>query len=73
MRTVLFALAGLVGGAAAGFAAGLGLGLLMAQWLEVTCFEGACGYFVVMVSLVGGLIGAVGGAVWLGLKGHRPA
>ncbi|GAA2881213.1 hypothetical protein GGQ99_002742 [Aminobacter niigataensis] len=64
----LFAgLIGVIVGGAVGAVAGLAAGTGISEVTDISCFEGACGYFVVLVGLVGGLIGAIGGgifAVW---------
>lgn len=65
-------LAGLLG-AGAGAAAGLLLGSVLADVLEVSCFEGGCGYFVLMIGLLAALAGFIAGvAAGLWLTG-RPA
>jgi hypothetical protein len=61
------AVLGLVLGAIAGAVAGFLIGEAIARLTEMSCFEGACGYFVVLISVVGLFVGAIGGciiAVW---------
>ncbi|MBZ0141034.1 MAG: hypothetical protein K8H87_14880 [Pseudorhodoplanes sp.] len=72
MNFILALLAG-IGGAVAGFFAGVGIGNLLAPVFGITSFEGAAGYFVVLIGLLGGLIGLVA-AIVLVLRykaGHR--
>lgn len=75
--SLLFAALGLLLGAAVGAAVGLGVGSLLAEGLDVGCFEGGCGYFVLFAGAVGLLVGAVAGLVlvlWLVVRrGHRHA
>lgn len=65
MRQVLIALLGMILGGAAGFGAGVLLGLLLNEVLNISCFEGACGYFVAFMGLVGMVLFAIAGAVIL--------
>lgn len=65
-------------GAAAGGAGMLGIAALCVKWCRITSFEGASGYFVVMMALAGALGGLVisavasrvavgmGGEAWIG-------
>ena len=71
MIYVIALLAGLLG-AGAGAALGFGLGLALASMLNISSFEGAAGYFVVSIALIGALIGLPAGIVIaLRLKGSR--
>ena len=65
MRQVLIALLGMILGGAAGFGAGVLLGLLFNEVFNISCFEGACGYFVAFMGLVGMVLFAIAGAVIL--------
>lgn len=74
--TVVAALLGLILGAAAGFGVGLGVGLVLSELMNVSCFEGGCGYFVFFIALVGVPFGAVIGlvlALWLVRRRPRTA
>ena len=72
MRTFLFAILGLALGAAGGAVLGFLIGMLLVDVFDVSCFEGACGYFAVSIGLIGFLIGAIGGLVGGILLGRRP-
>lgn len=68
----LFAgLIGVIVGGAVGAVAGLAAGTGISEVTDMSCFEGACGYFVVLVGLVGGLIGAIGGGIVAVWRIHR--
>lgn len=61
------AVLGIVLGAIAGAGIGVVVGQVIAEATQVSCFEGACGYFVAAIGLLGALVGAVAGgifAVW---------
>jgi hypothetical protein len=71
MIYVIALLAGLLG-AGLGAALGLALGFALAAILDISSFEGAAGYFVVGIALIGALIGLPAGiVVALRLKGSR--
>jgi hypothetical protein len=55
---------GVVVGGALGFGAGLLGGGLIAEVTDMSCFEGACGYFAFFIGLFAMLAGAVAGAVF---------
>ena len=69
--TLMYIVAGVLGlllGGAAGFGGGLLLGAGIAEITNMSCFEGACGYFALFIGLAGLVIGAIAGAilaVWL--------
>lgn len=63
MKSVLFALIGLVLGVVVGAPIGIGVGSVLADVLEVSCFEGGCGYFVVFIGLAGAFLGGLVGIV----------
>ena len=70
----LAAVAGVLAGAVVGAGLGLFFGSVLAEATNVSCFEGGCGYFAVMIGIVGCLVGAVAGgilAAWL--VSRRPA
>lgn len=65
--SLLAAIVGIIVGAALGAGLGLALGTGISEATDMSCFEGACGYFVVLIGLGGLLVGAVAGgifAVW---------
>jgi Na+/glutamate symporter len=64
MRIVLLGMIGLIFGAMAGGAIGVGAGLIWTEVFHTSCFEGYCGMLVFFTFtpiglIVGGLIGAV--------------
>ncbi|CAI2931439.1 hypothetical protein [Aminobacter niigataensis] len=68
----LFAgLIGVIVGGAVGAVAGLAAGTGISEVTDMSCFEGACGYFVVLVGLVGGLVGAISGGIFAVWRIHR--
>lgn len=71
--TAIRALLGAVVGAALGSGAGLGAGSLVAETTDMSCFEGACGYFAFFLGLGGLVLGAVGGALLAVRRGSRRA
>jgi hypothetical protein len=54
---------GLLVGGAAGCGAGLLAGSVIADLAEISCFEGGCGYFVILIGLAGLIVGAIAGVV----------
>lgn len=76
IASLIAAVLGMVLGAVAGAVAGLLIGEAIATATEMSCFEGACGYFVLMIGLIGLLVGAVVGgimAVWRANRYRRRA
>lgn len=68
----LFAgLIGVIVGGAVGAVAGLAAGTGISEVTDMSCFEGACGYFVVLVGLLGGLVGAISGGIFAVWRIHR--
>jgi len=66
--SIIAGMLGLVIGGALGFGIGLGVGIAISEATNMSCFEGACGFFVFFVGLGGIVVGAVAGAilgVWL--------
>lgn len=61
--SIVIGLLGTLFGTVLGFGAGLLAGAGIAELTDMSCFEGACGYFAVLVGLAGGLAGAIGGGV----------
>ena len=57
--------------------AGLGARSLLADAADMSCFEGACGYFAVLIGLAGLVVGAIAGgvfAVWrVNRRKRKPA
>ncbi|WP_269930758.1 hypothetical protein [Aminobacter sp. HY435] len=78
-RPVVIAIAAVLGvfvGGAAGAALGLVVGSVISEATDMSCFEGGCGYFAIMVGIVGCLVGAVVGgifAAWLAARRRRAA
>ncbi len=65
--SMLAALLGLILGGAIGACAGFFAGSLIADATQMSCFEGACGFFAAFVGLGGLILGAVVGcilAIW---------
>ena len=67
MGTFIVALIGGIVGIVAGFLAGAFAGTFIAAATRMSNFEGAAGYFAVLIGLVGALLGLVLG-VWLALR-----
>jgi hypothetical protein len=73
------AILGVIVGGAVGFGVGLGGGIAFSEFTNMSCFEGACGYFAFFMGLFGLIIGAIAGGIlglWLTLrrrKGTAPA
>jgi hypothetical protein len=70
------AILGVILGAVLGFGIGLLAGSVIAEATDMSCFEGACGYFAFFLGLAGLLIGAIAGgilAVWLTHRRRKPA
>jgi hypothetical protein len=65
--SVIAAVLGVVVGAAIGFGLAMVIGTFLSEVTDMSCFEGACGYFIIFLGLGGMLVGAVAGgifAVW---------
>lgn len=76
LLVALVAVLGVLVGGAVGAGLGLLIGSVIAEVAEISCFEGGCGYFVVLIGIVGCLVGAIAGgilAVWLTLRRRRLA
>ncbi|TJV26442.1 MAG: DUF2569 domain-containing protein [Mesorhizobium sp.] len=69
--SVVAALLGIVLGAVIGAVGGFAIGSVIADATEMSCFEGACGYFAVFTGLAGLVIGAIGGGVFAVWRVHR--
>ena len=68
---IIAAILGVIVGGAVGFGIGLGGGIAFSEFTNMSCFEGACGYFAFFMGLLGLIIGAIAGgilAVWLTLR-----
>ena len=75
IASIIAAILGVIVGGALGFGAGMLGGGLFAELTDMSCFEGACGYFAFFMGLFGLLAGAVAGgilAVWW-VNRRRPA
>jgi hypothetical protein len=74
--SIVAALLGIILGGVVGAVVGFGGGALYADLTDMSCFEGACGYFAFFLGLFGIVIGAIAGgilAVWLVNRRRRPA
>lgn len=75
--SIVAALLGIILGAVVGAVGGFLAGSLIADITDVSCFEGACGYFAAFIGLAGLVVGAIAGgilAVWLAnRRKRRPA
>jgi hypothetical protein len=63
VKTVLTILAGVGVGGVLGALIGYLIGELAVELFDISCFEGGCGYAVVLYALLGIVIGAAGGGV----------
>lgn len=73
---VLNGILGFVLGGAAGLGIGLLAGSAIVDWLDVSCFEGGCGYAAAAIGLLGLIIGAIAGpifAIWRTRRRRKPA
>jgi hypothetical protein len=69
--SVIAALLGIVLGAVIGAVGGFAIGSIIANATDMSCFEGACGYFSVFIGLAGLVIGAIGGGIFAVWRVHR--
>ena len=71
---VINAVVGAVIGGALGAIGGFLLGGGIATVTDMSCFEGACGYFAALIGLLGLVVG-VGTGIWLAIRftGRRPS
>lgn len=60
---IICCLLGIVVGGFVGFWAGLGAEIGIAEATNMSCFEGACGYFAFFIGLAGILLGAIAGGI----------
>lgn len=60
---IIFAFLGVLFGGFIGFWLGLGTGVAISEATNMSCFEGACGYFAFFLGLAGVLVGAIIGLV----------
>lgn len=68
------AVLGVLGGAVVGFGIGILLGSIISEVTDMSCFEGACGYFAFFIGVLGLLVGAIAGgilAVWFSNRRRR--
>lgn len=68
---ILNAVLGLVLGGSAGLGIGLLAGSVIVDWLDVSCFEGGCGYAAAAIGLLGLILGAIGGPIFAVLRTRR--
>lgn len=73
LGTFIFAVLGLIIGGALGFGVGLGAGILIVEATDMSCFEGACGFFAFFLGLGGILVGAVAGLIFALFRARRSA
>ena len=64
---IICCLLGIVVGGFVGFWVGLGAGIGIAEATNMSCFEGACGYFAFFIGLVGILLGTITGGIGVAL------
>ena len=69
--SVILGFLGLAAGGAIGAVAGFLAGGAIAEIADISCFEGACGYFAAAIGLGGLLVGAIGGCVTAVLVANR--
>lgn len=69
--SVVAGILGVIVGGVLGFAVGLGAGILITEVTDMSCFEGACGFFAFFLGLGGVIIGAVAGGVFAVLRVNR--
>jgi hypothetical protein len=69
--SIIAGILGVIVGGAIGFGVGLGAGVLIAEVTEMSCFEGACGFFAFFLGLGGIIIGAVAGGIFAVLRVNR--
>jgi hypothetical protein len=69
--SIVAALLGIILGAVIGALAGFFAGWVIANGTDMSCFEGACGYFAVFIGLAGLVIGAIGGGIFAVWRVHR--
>lgn len=62
--SIIAAILGIIVGGALGFGVGLGIGVAISEATEMSCFEGACGFFAFFVGLAGILFGAIAGGIF---------
>ncbi|MFD2052598.1 hypothetical protein ACFSQT_05605 [Mesorhizobium calcicola] len=69
--SVIAALLGIILGAIIGAAAGFFAGSVIADATDMSCFEGACGYFALFIGLAGLVVGAIAGGLFAVWRVHR--
>jgi len=62
--SIIAAILGVIVGGTLGFGIGLGAGIAMSEAANMSCFEGACGFFAFFVGLAGILVGAIVGGIF---------
>ena len=77
LTSVIAAVLGIILGGAIGAGVGLAAGGLITSVSDMSCFEGACGYFAVLIGLAGLVIGAIAGGMfavrWVRRPRRKPA
>lgn len=64
LASILLGFLGLVLGGVVGFGLGLGAGVVISEVTDMSCFEGACGFFAFFVGIGGLVLGAIAGLVF---------
>jgi hypothetical protein len=62
--SILAGLLGIILGGAIGACAGFFAGSLIADATQMSCFEGACGFFAAFIGLAGLIVGAIAGGIF---------
>jgi len=69
--SVVAALLGIILGAVIGAVGGFLVGSVISEARDMSCFEGACGYFALFIGLAGLVVGAIGGGLFAVWRVHR--
>ncbi|WP_258052248.1 hypothetical protein [Mesorhizobium sp. INR15] len=75
--SIIAAVLGTILGAVIGAVGGFFAGSVIADATEMSCFEGACGYFALFIGIGGLIVGAIGGGIfavwWVHRRKRKPA
>jgi hypothetical protein len=69
--SIIAAVLGVILGGAIGAVAGFFAGSVIADATQMSCFEGACGYFALFIGLAGLVVGAIAGGIFAVWRVHR--